>query len=226
MATIKFGAIVTDMRGKLGGHVFQKGNQSRVMKTKSKPIKRVSTFTSSNGVFVKNAQLAWRALLSTEKLRWNAITPEFLTQNVFNGVLQLNGFQLYMKLNVQAARAGHPVPLLITNKAIASSAVIITASTVNTSTTTISLTVSGSMGSFRFIALGQIVGNGYSQPLPNQWSRIANFNASLTPNTGLYGAMLSKYGVIRSSDRIYIGIQMVSAFGVAGKIQYVQATVT
>lgn len=99
MATIKFGAIVTDMRGKLGGHVFQKGNQSRVMKTNVKSRKTLSSFNQATQLRVNDVIGRYNALSYANKLAWSNAAKEYNFKNRFGDTVQYTGRQLFLYLN-------------------------------------------------------------------------------------------------------------------------------
>ena len=106
---IKFGAIVVDGSGKLGGHVFTKTKAGNAMRTKTTPVNRRST--AQQGVkskFTANAQ-AFRALTEAQIAAWNAAAQDFKVKNHFGDSVTLSGMALYQRLNSNIVKVGGTV---------------------------------------------------------------------------------------------------------------------
>lgn len=115
MATIKFGAIVTDMRGKLGGHVFQKGNQSSVLKTYAKPRRNVSRIKAITQNIVNEAIEQYTALSFEEKEQWQAEAVKHVRKNRFGDPVAYTGRQLFLYLYNNLANSGQTLPPTLNN---------------------------------------------------------------------------------------------------------------
>lgn len=131
MASGKYGAIITDMKGKIGGTIF-KG-------TKSGPAiqnKQTSTAgTRASGKLSKadagrvitpqrNMALlssSWRSLSDIQRAAWNTAAPSFPFLNKFGEAYTGSGFQLYMQCNCnllaisESAIDAPPLPLPLDN---------------------------------------------------------------------------------------------------------------
>jgi len=99
MTKIKFGAIVTDGRGKLGGHVLTKNRQGAAMRTKSSPVqRRTNSQQASKNRFTTLTQ-AWRVLTEAQRLAWNSAAPDYIQTNIFGDTYAPTGKNLFMLLN-------------------------------------------------------------------------------------------------------------------------------
>jgi hypothetical protein len=96
MATVKYGSIITEIRGSLQGHTFQKIGSSLSMRTNP----RKSSNTSSNGA-------ARRSTLSLLSNHWISLTPSqkqsfsdyaftYPTRDKYNNPVVLSAYQLFM----------------------------------------------------------------------------------------------------------------------------------
>lgn len=108
-AQVKYGAIITDMKGKAGGHVFKGTTAGGVMQAKASPLKG----TSQNGKLTKadagrvirtqanTAENAtnWKGLSDAERTTWTAAAPNFPFYNKFGQPYTPSGYQLYMSVN-------------------------------------------------------------------------------------------------------------------------------
>lgn len=83
MARIKFGMMMTDARGKLGGHVFTKAKSGATIRTKVTPLNpKTSAQSVARSALGANSQ-AWRTLTETQRLAWNSAAQEISKTNAF-----------------------------------------------------------------------------------------------------------------------------------------------
>lgn len=106
MASIKFGNIIVDMRGKISGNVYSKnkgGAYSRVRVVPSNP-----QTTAQSGVRASFTALsqAWRALSATERLSWNQGVSNYARVNRIGDSHNLSGNSLFVSLNKNLADVG------------------------------------------------------------------------------------------------------------------------
>jgi hypothetical protein len=96
----KFGAIVTDGRGKLGGSVFSKNRYGLYEKTKVTPLNTPSAYKSIIKNNHKTVVSAWSNLTDAERQSWNSGTYNFPQKNTFSDTCYLSGYALFLKLNL------------------------------------------------------------------------------------------------------------------------------
>jgi hypothetical protein len=112
---MKFGAIVVDGRGKIGGHVASKNRGGAYLRTKVTPVNGQTSF--QNGVrnlFTALSQ-EWRALTEEQRLAWNAAVADYQRTNIFGDTHSPTGFNLFQRLNNNLTNVGGtviPTPLL------------------------------------------------------------------------------------------------------------------
>jgi hypothetical protein len=108
-ASVKYGSIITDMKGKIGGHVAKGGVSGGILQTKASPPRS----TSASGKLTKadagkvirpqantstNAGL-WRNLSGSQRDAWIAAAPNYPFLNKFGLPYTPSGYQLYMSVN-------------------------------------------------------------------------------------------------------------------------------
>lgn len=99
MALIKFGAFVTDVRGKIGGTVFSRGKSGAYAKNRVIPSNpRTSAQQSVRGFFGTLSSL-WRTLTQDERDNWNELANELSFQNKIGDAIKISGLALYQKFN-------------------------------------------------------------------------------------------------------------------------------
>jgi len=98
MALVKFGALVTDVRGKLGGHVFQGNGFSNSLRTN---FNGKGGFEKLADVYKGvNAEIntLWLALSESQKLDWDSLASQYPVQNKLGDQEILTGRNFHRRL--------------------------------------------------------------------------------------------------------------------------------
>lgn len=102
----KFGAIVVDGRGKIGGHVASKNKAGAYFRTKVTPSNpRSNAQLAIRSALTANAQ-GWRALTESQRNAWNGAVGDFKKTNIFGDSHNPSGFNLFVRLNTTLANIG------------------------------------------------------------------------------------------------------------------------
>ncbi len=102
----KFGAIVVDGRGKVGGHVASKNRSGSYFRTKVSPSNpQTNAQISARARLTANAQ-GWRGLTDDQRSAWNNAVGDFKKTNIFGDSVNPSGFNLYCQINIALALAG------------------------------------------------------------------------------------------------------------------------
>lgn len=118
MAVAKYGAIVTDIKGKIGGTVFQGSVAGGVMKNNAarKSTSGTSKLSKADAgrAFLPQRTIAelssaWKTLSSGDQLSWKTAAPGFPFTNKFGVQYTPSGFQLYMSVNTNLTVIGQSV---------------------------------------------------------------------------------------------------------------------
>lgn len=116
---IKFGALVSDGRGKIGGHVASKNRAGAYLRTKVTPVNPRSVSQVQVRQRLGTLSIAWRGLTAAQRLQWNAAVAAFKVTDIFGDLKNPTGFNLYQRLNNNLAIAGAaaisvpPLPLAV-----------------------------------------------------------------------------------------------------------------
>jgi len=95
----KFGAIVVDGRGKIGGHVFSKNRGGSYMRTKVTPTNPQTIHQAAVRNRLTQFSQGWRGLTQAQRDAWNAAVGNFAKTDVFGDIKQPTGLNLFVKLN-------------------------------------------------------------------------------------------------------------------------------
>lgn len=106
MARVKFGAMMVDARGKLGGHVFTKARSGATIRTKVTPV---NGHTSAQGVtrsrFGSLSQ-QWSTLSEEQRIAWNSKAATVGKTNIFGDSYFPSGKNLFVSINTNILNAG------------------------------------------------------------------------------------------------------------------------
>lgn len=103
---IKFGAIVTDGRGKIGGHVASKNRAGAYLRTKVTPSNPNTVFQSQARAILATFSASWSQLTDDARLAWNNAVADWSGTDIFGDIKNPSGLNLYVKLNANLANAG------------------------------------------------------------------------------------------------------------------------
>ena len=96
---IKWGALVTEGRGKLGGHVASKNKSGAIIRTKVTPVNpQTSAQASARSRLGGNSQ-AWAVLSEDQRRSWNALAQETSKTNIFGDQYFPSGKNLFTSVN-------------------------------------------------------------------------------------------------------------------------------
>lgn len=102
----KFGAIVVDGRGKVGGHVASKNRAGSYFRTKVTPVNPQSAAQLNVRNRFTDLSQAWRSLTDDQRTAWNAAVADYAKTNVFGDIKNPTGAQLYQRLNNNLVNIG------------------------------------------------------------------------------------------------------------------------
>lgn len=113
MARIKFGMMMTDARGKLGGHVFTKARSGATVRTKVTPANPQSLAQSVARTRLGALSQSWSSLTEEQRVAWNSRALEVGKTNIFGDSYYPSGKNLFVSVNTSVLLAGGvvvPVP--------------------------------------------------------------------------------------------------------------------
>lgn len=108
MALIKFGLVVVDARGKLGGHVFTKSRKGSTLRTKTTPTNPQTTDQQNNRQIFGTLSAEWANLGLVNQKAWNSVVGEYKDTNIFGDLKEMAGRDLYIMINRNLITAGEP----------------------------------------------------------------------------------------------------------------------
>lgn len=105
---LKFGAIVTDGRGKIGGHVASKNRAGAYLRTKVTPSNPNTVAQVQARSILASLSQMWQTLTESQRGGWNNAVKEWGTTDIFGDIKNPSGINLFVKLNANLISVGYP----------------------------------------------------------------------------------------------------------------------
>lgn len=105
----KWGALMVDGRGKLGGQVATKNRQGAALRNKSTPVNRRTNAQQNVKSLLSNLSDNWRALTDAQRAAWESASQDKKISNIFGDSYSPTGKNMYMIINQGLSIAGSAV---------------------------------------------------------------------------------------------------------------------
>lgn len=106
MALIKFGAGISEMRGKEGGVIYSRNAAGAYIKAKVSPVNPQTSFQNTQRSLMGNLSQAWAGLTGSQKDAWDNLGAQVTRINRFGDSMTYTGFSLFVRLNRNANLCG------------------------------------------------------------------------------------------------------------------------
>jgi hypothetical protein len=103
---IKWGALVVDGRGKIGGQVASKNRAGAYMRNKVTPVNPQTTAQLTARNRLTTFSQGWRGLTQAQRDAWIAAVSDFSRTDIFGDLKNPTGFNLYQRLNNNLVTVG------------------------------------------------------------------------------------------------------------------------
>lgn len=118
MAKIKFGMMMTDARGKLGGQVFSKNRSGAYVRTKVTPVNPRTAAQQLSRSILGLLSASWSGLTEVQRRSWNAAVDDWQKTDIFGDLRKPTGKNLFTGLNKELKQSGQPQVLLPPDKVV------------------------------------------------------------------------------------------------------------
>jgi hypothetical protein len=226
MAKIKFGMMMVDARGKLGGQVFSKNRAGAYIRTKVTPSNpQTDSQTSVRATFAVFSQ-KWSALSEEQRIGWNGAVASWSTTDIFGDLRNPTGKNLYLKLNQQAYMAGLASFDEVPQKAEMVQGVI-TEGFIEPLNRVIQLQglYEGLAGEGAFILYGCAPVTQGTSYVKNKMRQLYAFPLEGWDSDFGYVKYAEKFGEVKEGDKIFLGVKYVLNNGQASPLQTFLATI-
>lgn len=210
MAKIKLGAIVTDIRNKLGGHVFSKNRAGAYMRTLVTPVNpQTSAQSAVRSIFAQLSQ-TWSQLSDPQRAAWNGATDQYSSTDIFGDNRTLSGKALFQGLNQNLQLVGESV---IYSPGSPNELDLVGTFAPDYNTTTNALTTArtdeNGVSYVQIYASGPVTAG--TNFVKNKMRLILSVPGDDSPITGFQAAYEAKFGTIANSQKIFIGQKFINS---------------
>lgn len=221
---IKWGALVVDGRGKLGGHVAAQNKAGSYLRTKVTPGNPQTTFQSVARAMFGAISAAWSGLGLPAVKAWNAAVESWAETNIFGDIKNPSGKSLFQRLNNQAQAAGYPAVLAVPAKLPMPTGVLtnVAAKVAGALITPTGLYSGVDARVMMFASPPVTIGTTF---VKNQMRLVASSLASAVVPATLGTAYQSKYGTLVAGQKIFFGFKYVLPNGQASPLQILSTIV-
>ena len=224
MAKIKFGMMMTDASGKLGGQVFSKNRGGSYVRTKVTPLNPQTTAQALvRGIFASISS-AWSGLAESGRDSFNNFVNDYARTDVFGDLRNPSGKALFQRLNqnleisnqtqITVCVAPSPVPFANVQSADA-----------DVSATTFDVETLGDTRDSKVVIWATPVLTAGTTFVKNRLRQLAVFDGIDGGAFDISTAYTSAYGFPSAGANIYIGVRVINANGQASPLEVVKAVV-
>ena len=209
---LKFGAIVTDGRGKIGGHVASKNRAGAYLRTKVTPSNPSTVAQMQARGILSSLSQQWSALLESQRLGWNEAVKEWGSTDIFGDIKKPSGINLFVKLNSNLISVGLPQVLDVPAKTEVPSVIAVHA-TYKISTDTVDITFDSLLadGYIALVRATPRLSAGVS--FVKSEFRVIGYSSISVGILSMAGAYRNKFGAVSVGSNVYISVQLVSMNG-------------
>lgn len=224
MTKIKFGAIVTDGRGKLGGHVLAKNRSGNYMRTKVTPVNPQTPYQQAQRASLGTLSSGWSGLTQPQRNAWDGAVSDFQKTDIFGDLRTPTGKNLFTALNKNLLNSGQsiinlpPVPSTIPNLTIASATFSVGAGTYNV------VTAGVATGSFVQLWATPAMSPGTSF-VKNRIRLLETVAGAPNATIDVAASYLARNGALTAGANVYVAIRVINAGGEAGVLSTFKVSV-
>lgn len=216
MAKIKFGMMMTDARGKLGGQVFSKNRGGSYVRTKVTPSNPRTLAQMESRNILGTVSSAWNGLTVAQRASWNSAVDEFKRTDVFGDLKTPSGKNLFTRLNKNLEQAGLAMLTLAPAKEeiapITATAVVIDIASGAITFTDMAAVPAGMVAQ---ISATPSLSAGISY-VKNQFRVIDYVASGPITGTDLYTAYTDRFGVPQAGGNVHVQIRFIASNGQSG----------
>lgn len=225
MAKIKFGMMMTDARGKLGGQVFSKNKAGAYVRTKVTPTNPQTAAQAAARALFGSISAGWSALSDSVRAAWNEAVNEWATTDIFGDLKNPTGKELYQRLNNQAQSAGLAAVTTVPSKAEMPDD-IVSAAVIAIGTTSITLTGANADASTQVVLEGTAQLTAGTKYVKNRLRQLYAVAGNSYVAADAYAAYIAKFGTPTAGDNVYLAVKYVLSSGQCSPRQIIKASVT
>lgn len=222
---IKWGALVVDGRGKIGGQIASKNGAGAYMKNKVTPSNPQTPAQTAARALFGSISAGWSALTASQIAAWNGAVSDWTSTNIFGDLKKPSGKALYQRLNNQALSVGlaaisnPPAKLDLPNNPITAIPIAVGAATLDA-------TGASTDAAVRVVVWGTPPVSAGTKNVKSQLRQLYSVAGDSYDAAAAFTAYEEKFGALATGQNVFIGVKYVLASGQASPLQVLKATIS
>lgn len=106
MASIQYSALVTDIKGKIQGSVFQKGSTRNIIRNKGATMRKSQPSQQLVHQKLQDLRREWSLRSLAEKSSWNAFAATYQRTDKFGTLRSISGYNFFVSINSNRLQLG------------------------------------------------------------------------------------------------------------------------
>ncbi len=223
MAKIKFGMMMTDASGKLGGQVFSKNRGGSYVRTKVTPTNpQTSAQSTIRGIFASISS-RWSSLTDEQRNTFNGFVQAYARTDIFGDLRNPSGKSLFQRLNqnleisdqAQTDVCTSPVEVPFANLGGAEA---------NISSTTFLVDYSGDLAGAKIVVWATPQMSQGTKFVKNQLRQLEVFAGANAGTVDVWASYVAKFGTPVVGANISVAVRVINANGQASPLEVVKAS--
>lgn len=225
MAKVKFGMMMTDARGKLGGQVFSKNRAGSFVRTKVTPANPNTQAQSQARALFSSISQQWSSLTQQVRDSFDAAVQDWARTDIFGDLRNPTGKNLFQRLNNQAQAAGL-APVVTLPAKLEMPDAIINQGGFAIGAGELSFQGVDTNASTQVVVFATGPLSAGTKSAKNRLRQIYAKAGDSYSETDAYTAYVAKFGTPVLGQNIQIGVKYVLASGQASPMQVLKAVIT
>lgn len=222
MAKIKFGAMMVDASGKLGGQVFSKNRGGAYIRTKATPLNPQTTAQMTiRGIFASISS-SWSRLSEAGRQSFNNLVSSYARTDIFGDLRNPSGKNLFQRLNQNLVISGQPQITTCVQPTEVPFANIVSVS-ISAGTRVMNVFSDGDTTGSKVVVWATPPLSAGTSFVKNKLRQIAVLDGGQAIVENVYNDYISKFGSFEDSDNIYFGVRVINANGQASPLETIKA---
>ena len=222
MAKIKFGAMMVDASGKLGGQVFSKNRGGAYIRTKTTPLNPQTTAQMSiRGIFASISS-AWSGLSEASRQSFNNLVSSYARTDIFGDLRNPSGKNLFQRLNQNLAISGQD-NIIICSQPQEVPFANLSEVVLNSDDSEINLSYSGNATGSKVVVWATPPLSAGTSFVKNKLRQIGVLDGAEGISVNIVNEYIAKFGAFQDDSNIYFGVRVINSNGQASPLETIKA---
>jgi len=221
---VKWGALMVDGRGKIGGQVASKNRSGAYMKNKVTPINPRSQAQILVRSYLAAASSAWGSLDQSLRSAFDSAVNDWTSTNIFGDSVKPTGKNLFSALGINLLSISEAMPTSVPAK-VAIPAMGLESATIDISLGTFAITANNEPADFYFVTSATPTLSPGTSFTKGKFRKIFTNYSAIGDTEDMYAFYVARFGVPAVGANISVEVKLIAATGQAGLPETLRVTV-